>query len=80
MDWWHSNDCNTTHCRAGWVVHLAGEEGYKLEKQTSPAFAAMMIYKISSEIHVSPNRFFDTNKNALEDIKRCAELEAEQTN
>ena len=40
----------------------------------------MMIYKISSEIHVSPNRFFDTNKNALEDIKRCAELEAEQTN
>ena len=44
MSDWHS-DCGTTHCRAGWVVVLAGEEGLKLEKQTSTEFAAKQIYK-----------------------------------
>lgn len=39
MDQWHS--CETTHCRDGWVIHLAGAKGYELEKRTSPVFAAM---------------------------------------
>jgi len=39
MDDWHSS-CGTTHCRAGWVVVLAGEEGLMLEKKTSTEFAA----------------------------------------
>ena len=73
MGGWHR--CNATHCRAGWVVHLAGEKGYALEQQTSTAFAAMQIYKVSSEIRVSPNRFYDSNKEGMKDIKRCAELE-----
>jgi len=76
MDSWHT--CETTHCRAGWVVVLAGEEGKKLEEETSTLFAAMQIYKASSDIKVSPNRFFDSNKIAMEDIKRCAELELKQ--
>ena len=67
---WHS--CDTTHCRAGWVVHLAGKPGYALEKRTSPIFAAMQIYKASG-YEISPVRFFDGNKNALEDMKRLAE-------
>ena len=71
---WHT--CETTHCRAGWVVHLAGEAGKALEKETSTAFAAMMIYKASSKITVPPTRFYDTAEKALADIKRCAELEA----
>lgn len=73
MDQWHS--CETTHCRAGWVIHLAGKKGYELEKRTSPVFAAMQIYKASSSINVSPPRFYETNSKALEDIKRCAEEE-----
>ena len=78
MDTWHT--CDTTHCRAGWVVTLAGEEGKKLEKETSTCFASMMIYKKSSEIRVSPNRYFETNEIAMKDIERCAELEVEHNN
>lgn len=74
MDEWHT--CDTTHCRGGWVTHLAGEDGKALEKETSPLFAAMQIYKASSPIRVSPVRFFDSNEKAMEDIKNCAELEA----
>jgi hypothetical protein len=53
---WHT--CDTTHCRAGWVEHLAGEEGKALARKTSTLFAAMMIYDASSPINVSPTRFF----------------------
>ena len=73
MDSWHT--CATEHCRAGWVVTLAGDEGKKLEEKTSTLFAAMQIYKASSPIRVSPVRFFDSNEKAMEDIKRCAQLE-----
>lgn len=71
---WHS--CDTTPCRAGWVTFLAGEAGKALEKHTSTAFAAMQIYKASSPINVSPVRFYEDNKVAMADIKRCAEEEA----
>ena len=74
MNSWHT--CDTTHCRAGWVVHLAGKEGYELEKETTTCFAAMQIYKKSSEIKVSPVRFFETNKVAMSDIERCAKEES----
>jgi hypothetical protein len=74
MHQWHA--CNTTHCRAGWVVHLAGAAGRKLEAHTSTLFAAMQIYGASSNINVSPVRFFEDNATALEDMKKCAELEA----
>ena len=70
MDSWHS--CETTHCRAGWVVHLAGEAGYKLERQTSPQFAAQQIYKASG-YEISPVRFFDSNEAALEDMRTLAQ-------
>jgi hypothetical protein len=75
MSTWHT--CETTHCRAGWVVQLAGEPGAKLERQTSTLFAAMQIYKASSPVQVSPVRFFESNEVALEDMKRCAELESQ---
>lgn len=72
---WHT--CDTTHCRAGWVVVLAGEKGLKLEKQTSTLFAAMQIYKKSSEIKVFTRRFFESNEEAMVDMKRCAKEEME---
>jgi len=73
MDTWHT--CDSTHCRAGWVVHLAGPAGYALEAKTSTEFAAMEIYNVSSEIKVSPVRFYQSNHVALDDIKRCADEE-----
>jgi len=76
MSSWHK--CSTTHCRAGWAVHLAGEEGYKLEKfyGGDTLIAAMRIIIESSPIEVHVPRFFDSNKLAMEDMKRCAEAEA----
>jgi uncharacterized protein YdaU (DUF1376 family) len=76
MDDWHSS-CGTTHCRAGWVVVLAGEEGLALEKKTSTEFAAKQIYKKSSDIKVTLNKFFVKNDESMEDIKRCAKEENE---
>lgn len=73
MSTWHT--CDTTRCRAGWVVTLAGEAGIELEKKTSTAFAASMIYKASSPIRVYYPRFFEDNETAMADIKRCAEEE-----
>lgn len=32
MGYWH-NECGTSHCIAGWAIHLAGAEGYKLERE-----------------------------------------------
>lgn len=53
-------------------MHLAGEKGYALEKETDTCFAAMMIYKKSTDIKVSPVRFFESNEQAMKDIERCA--------
>jgi hypothetical protein len=73
---WHT--CDTTHCRAGWVVFLAGEAGKALEEKTNTPFAAMQIYKKSSPIKVSPTRFYDTNEVAMADIVRCANEEKQR--
>jgi len=69
---WHT--CETTHCRAGWIVTLAGEAGKKLEKQTSTLFAAMMIADASGA-PISPTKFYGTNEDALADMKKCAGIE-----
>ncbi len=72
---WHT--CDTTHCRAGWVVALAGESGKKLEDATSTLFAAMQIYLASDPDNpISPVRFYESNELALADMKRLAELQA----
>ena len=76
LDMGHWHTCNTTHCRAGWVVFLAGPEGKKLEEKTSTLFAAMQILKASSPIRVFPPRFFEKNETALADMERCAKEEA----
>ena len=76
MNDWHT--CDTTHCRAGWVVHLAGERGYALEEFHDTELAAMLIYRESSPLlKVNPARFYDNNKHAMADIKRMAEMERE---
>ena len=74
MNDWHT--CEKTHCWAGWVVTLAGEEGKKLEKFFDTPLAAMKILDASSPIQVSPVRFFEANDEALEHMKALAEQEA----
>ena len=63
--------CGTTHCRAGSAIHLAGEDGYALERKLGSAEdAGRAIYLASTG---RAPYFFGSNKRALADIKRCAE-------
>lgn len=60
MGWWHKDKegcsiykagdrCGTTHCRAGWAIHLAGKKGYDFEKKVgSPDIAGALIYAKSA--------------------------------
>lgn len=56
------------HCWAGWIVHIAGDAGYTLEKQTSCAFAARQIAKASG-YEVSYPDFYLSNEQALKKIR-----------
>jgi uncharacterized protein YjbI with pentapeptide repeats len=68
MSQWHT--CETTHCRAGWAIVLAGEDGKKLENEHGPAVAGRMIYMASTGRSA---HFFASNEAAMTDIKRRAE-------
>lgn len=71
MNSWHT--CQNTHCRAGWVVTLAGAKGERLESRFDTLLAAMKIYDASDpSFKINPCRFFDDNEAALEDMKRLA--------
>jgi hypothetical protein len=74
MSSWHS--CGTTHCRAGWVVALAGEGGAAMEWCLgTPAAAALIYLKSDPKIERIPN-FYASNEDALADMKRLADAEA----
>lgn len=64
---WHT--CMTMHCRAGWAIALAGDDGRELEALVGPATAGGLIYRASTGR--VPN-FYATNDEALADIERCA--------
>ena len=70
MSAWHT--CETTHCRAGWVVTLAGEAGKRLEEFHNAELAATLIYAASGYL-INPARFYDNNIEAMEDMRRLAE-------
>ena len=71
---WHV--CETTHCRAGWVVHLAGDGGRALEWMMGTPAAAAMIYMASDPTLEKVPDFYCSNEEALADMKRLAEAEA----
>ncbi|QMP18230.1 putative pentapeptide repeat protein [Ralstonia phage RpY1] len=78
MGMWH-NSCGTAHCRAGWVVTLAGEAGKKLESKIGTPAAAIAIYLKSDPERFKTERipdFYCSNDTALADMKRMAEDEA----
>ena len=55
-------------------LHLAGAEGYALEKFHNTALAAQLIYEASG-YEINPCRFYDGNEAALEDMKKLAQPE-----
>jgi hypothetical protein len=70
MSNWHI--CETTHCRAGWVITLAGETGKKLEEMLGTVTAAALIYMASDpELEQIPD-WFASNEDALADMERLA--------
>ena len=72
METWHT--CEKKHCRAGWVVALAGDAGRHLESRFDTLLAAMKIYDASDpNFKINPCRFFDSNEDALADMKALAE-------
>jgi len=77
MSDWHT--CETTHCRAGWVTHLAGPAGRALEDSIGTAPAARLIYLVSDPERFSgagaeplPAFFFTSEPSALQDMARMA--------
>ena len=73
MGQWH---CGTSHCRAGWVVTLAGGEGKALESRVGTPAAAALIYLASDPTLERIPDFYCGNELALADMKRLADAEA----
>ena len=66
--------CKSTHCRGGWVIVLAGDAGLALERFYNWELAAMLIYDASAPgFEINPARFYDSNEDALVDMKQLAE-------
>jgi uncharacterized protein YjbI with pentapeptide repeats len=70
LDMAHWHVCETTHCRAGWAIHLSGPAGYTLEEQCGPALAGALIYVRNGAERVP--EFITTNKLALADLRERA--------
>jgi len=68
MATWHT--CETTHCRAGWAIHLAGSAGADLEAKFGPQRAGAMIYRASTG---RVPHFFASDFRALADIREQAQ-------
>jgi hypothetical protein len=60
MSKWHT--CETTHCLAGWAVHLAGQEGFKLQAKFKTNAAGALIWNAS--IGKIPD-FYSSNEKAI---------------
>ena len=61
---WHT--CDTTHCRAGWAVVVAGEKGAALESRVGTNAAAALLYvKAGRKI---PD-FYTSNDAAMASIR-----------
>jgi hypothetical protein len=62
MSNWHT--CGTTHCIAGWAIHLAGEPGRLMESMMGPELAGLLL--LGTEAH---QHFYDRNEKALEYLR-----------
>jgi hypothetical protein len=74
MSSWHGAEnhwCGTTHCRAGWAIHLGGEKGKALQDKVGEFMAGTLIYQASRPGKPAP-WFYDSTKGALADLRKCA--------
>jgi hypothetical protein len=72
LDMGNVHVCETTHCMAGWTVHLAGKEGYDLEKAIGWSAAGSLIwYKSCPGIPKPP--FYGENAASLARLKDLAQ-------
>jgi hypothetical protein len=62
MSVWHT--CGTTHCIAGWAIHLAGEPGRAMESMMGAEVAGLLL--LGTEAH---QHFHDSNEKALEYLR-----------
>jgi uncharacterized protein YjbI with pentapeptide repeats len=65
------NTCKTTHCRGGWAITLAGDEGNRLRKKYGTCLTAVLLYHAAYPTLPLPD-FYATNEEALEDIRQRA--------
>jgi hypothetical protein len=72
MGEWHT--CGTTHCRAGWAIHLAGAEGYALEGEVGAWNAGAAIYAASRPGQALPD-FFGVTSDVLASLRADAARE-----
>jgi hypothetical protein len=72
------NECGTTHCHAGYVVHLAGQTGYDLEAALGVARtddAALLIIAKSCPWVEEPPSFTADDAEGMRQIKELAAQE-----
>ena len=74
METWHT--CETTHCRAGWAITIAGLQGKALEDRIGAPAAGAMIYMAS--VGRVPN-FYASTTDAMKDLRECASIEAHKS-
>jgi hypothetical protein len=67
---WHT--CDTTHCRAGWAITLAGEPGRLLAQRYGASVAAALIYVASDPMIAIVPDWYASDKAALNDMARLA--------
>ena len=85
MSSWHGSDCNetnwceTTHCRAGYAICLAGKEGFALERKYGSATAGMLLYLKSTPDAPIPN-WTASDADAMADIRERAEKQTAVNN
>lgn len=72
MAQWHT--CDTTHCRAGWYITLAGDAGAALEREYGPVIAGAAIWDAAHPGEPIPD-WFASDAAALADIRRSADRE-----
>ena len=72
MSTWHA--CDTTHCRAGWAIQLAGAAGMAMEGLIGTGPAAALIYHMSRPGYPIPD-WCASNEDALADIEEHAALD-----
>jgi len=68
-------NCDTTHCRAGFAVHLAGQAGYDLDTAIGTENAATLIIAKSCPWMVDMPNFYTDDDTALRQIEECASIE-----